>query len=479
MTETRITELLKGFQPQEFRRFGEFLASPYHNKSKLILELYNFIRIRTKNNDEINLDYEEIVGFLKNERGFSDTKCRVMISEFVKQMLRYLTQIGFESDLNYKRSLELAALNDRNLSKNFIKVLSEAEAAFSNTFNKDENFYYNKMYVDVEAFNYRLVRDDEWEPEQYKKISSSLDYYYVLTKLNLLHYMHYHINYLDDTAESQLWMNDDVIRYIESNIKVIKDEHPIIYMKYLILMTIINLDTPKYYLLLKDFVMKNVGKMNLNIQEYVFSALINYCLIQCNKGINRYRKERFMIYKFIEDKTSLYKTRLFSHIDFLNIIVASVEVNKLNWCEQFYEKYSNKILPEFRNDTQLITRAQILYSQKKTDDAIMLLNKVSYKSKYFYLRSKMMIAKISYETSNVDNIEYLIDAVRHYLNRNKNELSKINYELFNNFFKYISRMIKTEDYTKSEIRKIKKELFNEKYIASKEWLLSNFNKLLA
>ena len=90
----------------------------------------------------------------------------------------------------------------------------------------------------------------------------------------------------------------------------------------------------------------------------------------------------------------------------------------------------------------------------------------------------MTIAKIYYDTNSIEPVIYMNDAVRHYLDRNKKEISRINFELFSKFFKYISKIIKMENPNKNEVKKLKKELTKEEYVASKDWLTKKLDDML-
>ena len=44
MKNSQIIKLLRTFDPKEIRRFSEFISSPYFNKNKNVIKLYEVIR---------------------------------------------------------------------------------------------------------------------------------------------------------------------------------------------------------------------------------------------------------------------------------------------------------------------------------------------------------------------------------------------------------------------------------------------------
>lgn len=473
--ESKIVELLKSFNHNEYKKLGDFVRSPYHNKSDSLVLLYDYFAKFSKDFNEIYIDYGEIADFVLPDEKFNESRVRSLISNIVKLIESFLIYTAFETNVTYQKTLLLNALNSRNLPKSFKATLSETLEAQKKQYNRDEDFYYNQIYLEVESFNYYLDRNTRVNVEDFGKISDNINLFFILTKLNLLHFMTFQMQSSAETPH-RIWLMNEIIDYIEENLSWISKEHPVIYMKYLILMTIIKPGDESYFRNLKKFVLSNINKFRSEELNYVFGALTNYCMIRCNGGDIGFKYERFKVYKLIEDNEIHLNEKYFNFIEFLNAIISALEVNKIKWTERFFEKYKDRILPELKEPTVALAQTQILFHKKHYEEALTMLNSVNISNYYFYLRTKKLLVMIYYDMGKIEPILYIIDAARHYLKRNT-KITKINIELFLKFFNYLGKIVNLDSTQKAKIKNIKYELIKEEKVSSKEWLLTKIEEL--
>ena len=468
MKSSKLIRILRGLSKTEFKKFGDFLKSPYYNKSEKVIQLYDFLKDNYSEYEVDNITKESIAEYVYPETEYDEQKIRTLVSDFIKLIEKFLIVIEDEKNEVYQKLQLIRALNDRNISQSFSMVLKEALEMQKTEFNRDEDYYYNQMYLELESLNYKFKRDETFDREDYNKITSNIDLFFIITKLDMLHNVSIHEKNIKPDSNFNEWMYDEIIQYIEKNISLMKKEHPIIYMKYLILMSILNPDEEKYYESLKKYFTINWKKFNIFTREYVFGSLENYAVDRYNKGFLKFKNDRFFIYEFIEDNNILYYGNLISHIDFLNSITSALAVDEVVWAEKFYDKYKDKILPELKEDVLNLSLARIYYSKKEYEKAIMILNRISYKKYSFYLRSKTILAQIYYDNKDYEPTGYLIDAAKHYLNRKRGKMSVSEYDMFRNFFVFLGRLL---NLSKEDKYFFKKELEKKSNIVNKEWLL--------
>ncbi len=475
MKENKIVELLKSLSYNEFKKLGDFVKSPFHNKTESLIQFYDYLSGFSKDFGGLNIDYAEIADYVFPNEKFNESKVRSLISKFVRLAETFLIYQEFEKNTLFQRNLLLNTLNMRNLSKSFKATLNEIMGQQKKQFNKDEDYYYNQIYIEVESFNYFLERSPRIREEDFQKIGNNINLFFILTKLNLLHYMMFQMQNKSESTH-KIWLMNEVISYIEENLPSISKEHPIIYMKYLILMTIVKPSDETYFKNLKKFVLNNLNKLRTEELTYVFGALNNYCMIRCNGGDIGFKHERFRVYKLMEEKNIYSKEKSINFVDFLNAIISALEVNKVAWTEKFFEKHKDRLLPELKEPTIAIAQTQILYHNKQYEKALEVLNSVTYNNYYFYLRSKKLFIMIYYEMGNIEPILYIVDAAKHYLKRNT-KISSLNNELFMKFFNYIQKLVNLDPGQKNKIKNIKYELIKEENVSSKEWLLTKIEDL--
>ncbi len=476
MKSSKLIRVIRGLSKNEFRKFGDFIKSPFYNKNEKLSKLYDFLKDTNGEFEFASITKESLAEFVYPETKYDEQKIRTLVSDFIKMVEKFLVVIEEEKNSVFQKVYLVRALIDRNITGSFKTVLRETLDTQNKEFNRDEDYYYNQMYLELESLNYKVERDESVQRTDYNKITSNIDLFFIITKLSMLHFISHHEKDIKPDSDFNEWLIEEIIKFIKENLTLIKKEHPIIYMKYLVLMSIIYPDDEKYYESLKNYSIANWKKFNTYNRGYVFGSLKNYVIDKYNKGNIEFKKERFYIDKFIEDKNILDYENFISHTDFLNSISSALAVKNVKWAVSFFRKYKDKIIPELKEDAKNLALAQILYFKKDFEQANIYLNQISYRKYYFYLRSKMIIAQMLYDSGEYEPAGYLIDAVRHYLNRKKEKMPISEYYLFRNFFQLLGRLL---NISKADIRVFKQELKSQSNVANKEWLLKKaieFNK---
>ncbi len=472
MKETKFLELVGSLSEKDFRRLGEFLRSPFFNKTQAVISLYSYLQKIYPYFEKIELAdiSQKIFGSPKKQ-----PKVKSLISEFCKLTEKFFIQVALEENDLYLECSLLKYYSENNLIKNFEALQKKISKSLPKDFDKDESYYYNNGLIELAKFHFKLERNEEKLPDDIETVSNEIDLHFVITKLNMLHFLYYYKK-SNSKSEADLNFSQEILQYIESNSKTLKKDHPNIYLKFLVLMTIWKPDEEQYYHELKSFVFLKLQNLSLGNAEYFISALMNYTLEKCNEGHAKFQQERFEIYRLTEKNFIFKKLPFVNHIDFQNAISASIGVNNIKFAENFFFEYKNKLIPEFKKDTISLAKAQILFAQKKYDEALNIINRIDYLNSIFYLKSKILQSKIYYMQKEMNAQFYLIDSVKHYLKRNEDKISKNSYTLYWKYFLYLQRMINTSSKTKSKLLELRYDLEHEQNIASKEWLLENLPK---
>jgi len=472
MKESRFLELTGSLTDKEFKKFGEFLRSPYFNKSKTVITFYNYLQKIFPYLAKIDTAYlsQTIFGDAKKE-----DKILGLISEFSKLLEKFYVHTTIEENELYMNNILLRRFSDKNLPKNFETLNKKVYRTIPKDFDRDQDFYLNNMQIELSRFYFKLERNEEKLPDDVRKVSEYLDLYFIITKLNLFHFLNYYQKN-NTKNETDLFFTDEVLKYIESNSKTLKSHHPMIYGSYLILMTITKPEEEVYFRKLKSFVFSNIENFSLANAEYFISGLMNYTVEKCNEGNSRFQFERFEIYRLSEKKFIFKRLSFINHIDFQNAISASLGVNNIKFAEEFLFKYKSKLIPEFKKDTISSVKAQILFAQKRYDEALNYTNKIDYLNSIFYLKAKVLQSKIYYMQKEINAQHYLIDTVKHYLKRNEDKMTKKNCEMYRKYFLYLQKMTNPNNLIKSKLIELRHDLEKESNIASKEWLLENLPK---
>jgi len=476
MKESKLTEILKGISRNEYRKFGEFLNSPFHNKSRNIQQLYELISKNFQNLDSYVISIRYIIPNVFKGKKNGDQNARTLLSLFTKLLEQFLVYTEFEKYSRGQKVTLLKALSDRNISKAFETTVKEVNLNLSEEFNRNIDYYYDvltakEIYLNYEGENVELDLDKE-----YIKMAEEADCMFIVTKLKILNtVLSRRYRPLAD-LQSQYWGIDRLVKYIERNISNIKKNHPTVYSEYKILMMVLNPENPQHFLDLKQHVFSNVSNYKSDEKLQVYYSLTNHCVNRLARGDSKFLKSLFEIYKQFEN-TGFYKdSNNLQYIDFMNVIQCGVDIKNIKWIESFLENYQSNLSNDIKKDTINLGKAIIFFAKKEYEKCIEHLSKVSYRKVFFYLKVKETQIKVYYEQGETESSESALDALSHYLKRHKDKMG-IHYSRYSTFIKYLKRMLKLDPKDNIGIRLFVKELMVAKDLIAREWILERLIQL--
>lgn len=478
MKNSKLEELFWSFSDKSYKRAREFLNSPYFNKNPNFVLLLDHIESFKDTQLPENEDFHAYIV----ERELCDkSNVRVFISQFTKLIQLFLETEELGKRPMLRRTFLLNVLNGINAQKSFSMILNETKKQQEEIFTKDEDYYYNQMYIELEELNHKMARDNYQLNDNIKNVSVNLDNFFILSKLSLLHFASHYQKDLSSYFNTDIWLQKEMEKFLSKEYESLKKDHPIIYAKYLILLTISQPANLNNYHRLKEFTIINSGKLNIDILDYIFTALMNYAITKLNNEGEDFSKEVVELFYLMERFGIINSSSSVDYRVFLNIITTFIARNDIEKAEEFYGKYNGLIPPFFREDTANLALANIEFHKGGREKAVELLNVINYKNYYFYLRSKTLLSKILFETGDFESIQYLCDATKHYLKRNEDKISKSLYRIYYNYFSMADKLVKLKLKQGMNISEKKQTLLKtirkEKLLVSKAWLMDRVKEL--
>ena len=476
MRESKLTEMVKGITPHEFKRFGEFLNSPFHNKSKKIIQLYELINNNYHEFDANVITNEKIAKSIFSEEGNKDQNVRTLISSFNSLLEEFLILLELDKNIAQGKLFLLKSLRDRNILKTFEMISKEITELIKKDFNRNSDFYFYDLTHKEIALNYHGEDLDLDLDKSYMEMSDTTDYFFIVTKLKGLNSVISRKILSGVNIYKRFWAIEHILSNIEKNIDIIESKHPIIYSEYKILMMVTEPDKEKHFHDLEKQVFHNITKYNEEELEQVYYSLSNYCVNRIALGEEKFVHELYKIHTNFE-KTEFYaKNKNLQYTDFIGIIICGLNIKQHKWVKYFFDTYKSNISSEVKRDTINLSSALISFSLKKYKDCISQLNKVGYKYTYFYLKSKETLIKSYYELGEIDSMEAVIDAAKHYLKRHREMLS-IHYDRYILFLNYVINLSRLDKKQKSDVKVLMKKLDENRTTISRDWLIEKIIEL--
>ncbi len=464
MNDTKLIEIYQMLSESELKRLDKFIASPYFNESKTILEMHNFIRAFSPDYNDPGLDKSSLWAELYPGEAHQDSRLRHFMSRLLKLLQEFLAQQSFSSD-SFKKNMELLeALRlhkaEGNYQKTYRKFRKEFEELGTDSYLKNflldeelNRFYSISSLVTLQNIDSSLQTSAE-----------NLDRFYIVNKLRFFCSV---INF------KRVLQMDHRNRFMDEILEMAEEpefqEEPAIKIYLLILQTLIDPeDLDKFKLLLdslKD--LRNEFEDEELRGMYVFAQ--NYCIRKANQGKTEFLQDLFNIYEQVISEGIIFSEGQFSAATYKNIVANALRLKKYNWAEAFIKDYNSKLPDEERENALTYNMARVHFDRRDYDQVITLLQQVEYSDVFYSLDSRSILLKTYYELDEVDSMEALVNSFRIFLRRNK-ILSEQQRKGYMNLIKFASQASRVRPRDKDRVNKLESDISNTSPIADVGWL---------
>jgi hypothetical protein len=480
MQKSNLIELLKVFTPKEFREFGDFVKSPYFNKNEKVINLYNYIKKYFPNLENEKLDKEKVYESLTGKKEYNDGLMRTLIFSLSKLAEEYFyhsytTQI--EKDITYLDFLFNVKGSDKLFEKKYKQVYDSLEKEIS----KNQYHYYclYRLQSLRTGFNSKkrafLNKKDFHEQDEIDTLNSLLSFY-LLAALPEYRFFYNQANVVN--MDLKFSFLDEIIAFLKrTGFHKKVPELNLLFNELLL----VKEGDEKYFYAVKEIAMKEIDNYSYGLRYNTIGLLANRALTDYYNGKDKFLQERFEIYDLIIRK-GLYKKFEVGHFDdmlFKNIVSTALQLNKVEWTENFIKEYIDKINPEDRENSLNLNLARLSFYKGNYDEALNHLSEIKNVNHIHYKTEiKILTLMIYYEQKRNDEVVTVIDNYRHFLS-NDTLLPEVRKERNYNFLKFTNDLIKLKENTGSKtIHDLEYELKNTPNTYEKEWLLSKAESLL-
>lgn len=491
---SKLVLLLNSLDPGELQEMYLWLKSPLHNNSPRLIALFRFLRKNVWRKDtpfpllkalrvlkivSQNAKTEEITTKDKQDYRKIASRLTLQLEEFLKWK-------------QYKRNetggalLLMNSFLERQLYKANSKLINKTKRLQQQNQLRDLKFYKNEFELAEMGFFMDMILRNRKAGDSMMSVINTLHhscfiqllrYYCALTNFkNLL------------TLESEVPFQKVLLDYLE-NSDDLKDNTVNLYYR---LLKLLNNGKTEDYFSFKDLLFSSLQEFDKNELRQFFAFMSNYCQKMTNEGNSEFFEERFTIFKTGLDlgcwTTSIY----FSHHQFVQIIYVSLQLNKLDWTEQFISNYKDKLPPHVAENTLLFCQSRLAFSQGKYDQAQDYLRKINHLEDFYWkLEVKTLLLRIyydngdlSFENFDIHPIHNELEALRVNALRGSGtkmaEQSRIKFSNFSLILKKILIIKRNRIFKKikqEEIEKLETEFLNTKPIIGWHWLVEKIDEL--
>lgn len=491
MYRHKIIGLLKSFSADEMIRFREFISSPYFNKNKKIIVLFDELFKHHPHFSSVDLDKKFIFKQIYPNLEFNDSTFRNLAAKLLNLGQNFILN-EYSSDNNLTTLVHLtSALLNRGQNELYKINSKRLSTHLNDTKEIDFNFLYSKYLFERNQFNYTILNDKiiqkKKTSKQIESLTKSGNYLtiYYITEIICL-YLNYFIysdkynlkdhDYLKRVLEN---LNFDAL-YIELKEKC--DCSFILKMYILLYKSFSQSKKVEYYFEYKNFLISHSGFLSRDEISFHYSKLISYCILKRNSNDNTFNseKELFNLYENILNQ-KFYKNERYPYLPtslFRDILLLSLSIEKFDWAYSFIKVYSKEVAEKEEVNIYNFGMAFFHYGKGNFITSLDFINKISIDHFIYKYDIKNLSLKIFYELDYTEEALCLIHSYKEFL-RNNDFMPDERKKKHKNYIKYLEKLIliKSGNYV-TDLDYLKYEVNKKKNILYKNWFNSKIDELI-
>lgn len=468
MIKSRLIEVIKTFSNKEFRELKKWLASPAHNQREDVVLLFDYLSKKENLNKENYLTKEAAFKVIYHKEKFDDAKMRQVMHFLFKNIEDFLLFSEFSAD-KLTTTLTLAKIyRSRKLDRSFLKTKKDIEQILQPKDYQSEDLSFKKYLFQKELYEFQSVIKRS-QDLNLQELTDTFDEVYLSEKLRHgclinAHKRVYKVEYSEGLLK-------EILTYIESNNLQNNPRIGIYFYLYKITSDFSNEDD---FFILKEYLLTSKSFTKTELKEiYLFA--INFCISKINQNNKAFIEESYLLYKEGIESNIFIDNNTLSRWTFNNALTTGFSLKKYEWAEDFINKFSKYLKPEYRENYVQYNMARLYFNTKKYEKSMVLVSQYEFKDILVNLSAKTMLLKMYCEQSEFRVLESLLESMRAYIQRKKVlGYHKSNYK---NIIRYTKKLLKVNPYSKAQKEKLKAEIETAKPLTEKAWLLKQLSEL--
>lgn len=463
MINTKLATLLYTLSEKEIKQLKKWIASPFFNKRKDVIELFDFF-CQYQKKYQSTPSKESIFEHLFPNQNYDDHKVRLSMSFLKKLTEQFLVYQVNQEDTYQQKMLLSKVYRERKLESQAKQLLRDIEKYLTqNSEQKGADHYELSYQYHTEKLEYEKT-EDRTLPKSLQKLMKDLDTSYLIRKLMYATRAKTIQNYSDIQYDLGL------LKYIIPQLKESENllSNPVVYGFYKAFRVSSPQAVKADYLELKQLLLdREVEQYSLQELDYLLAIAIGYSTIEANKGNFSILIDLLDFYKFGLEK-GLFGDM--NHHTFKNIVNIGLSNRKLDWVDSFIQKYGERIDDKHRVHMVNMSKANLAYFRGEYHEALELIRQTSFNDIFHKINTRIIVLKSLYNLKEWSVLQSQVKAFEVFIRRHV----EIGYkqELYLNFILILRRILNLNPYDETAKTELQQQLKEQVNIGQKKWLLT-------
>jgi hypothetical protein len=487
MYKIEFLRILGTFSRKRLNKFGEYLNSPYFNKTGALIRLFDIVK---KHHPDYSNITEEYLRYSLSNGGkvYSKLFMKKLFSRMGKNLLEFVYTENLKINKYYISESVLNELKENNLKNEYLKTFNQAILNLSKLGLCSNNYLYQYMIL-TNKFNFDYERSRILKKKNYIRFIDELDrmanklFDFFIIDFTSLYFSSYFVSYNAnfDFKQTDIYKIYNSMNFNSlSEINIQQGDYHKTYGYLLKLYG--NYDNEEYYTNYKDMVFKYSDQMQKDEFAFHVHKLISYCIlkIENNSSVNKYSSEIISLYDvFLNHRLFVRENNKYlSREIFRSIVLNTSRYGKTEWLIEFLNKAGDYLNPSEVENLSHYGYMYAYFYSNNFEKALHHANKIKLDYFIYKFDVKDLLLRIFYELGYT---EETLNQIRSFLQFVRTEkISGAEWKRrYINFALYLEKIVKYRagDRKRIDIGFLENKLMKSDNVYYREWLIEKIQPL--
>ena len=359
MKKSKLVYLLTSLTPDEFKRLGRFIRSPYFGYNENVTNLYNYLKKYYPEFEQDKLEREKAFARLFPDEAFNWNKLKKLMYTLKQLTEEYLIVMELEQAPFEKKKWFARALARRGLFDYFDRETQHLMEELDQQPFRDMAYFESKTSLLSERYFHPQFDRYQKKDHTLRELVDHFEAYYQLAALRFGSEMHNRKRLFKEKQSALAKVS-------------LLDQNPT-YQLYLLLREVQKNGLEQDFEQLEKAFFETRDQLSRVDQQIVYLNGLNYVIQTMNQGNARYTRKALQWYQYGLDSRLLMEQNLMSETTFGNIVTIACREKEFEWAAQFIEQYQQFLHPDQRQDVAGFNRISIHFYQNQFEDALRFL----------------------------------------------------------------------------------------------------------
>ncbi len=469
MHKSKLIKLFSGLSRTELLEFGRYLKTPFFNRDKNLLTLYNYVKKFHPKYDSEKIDKEV---FAKKHMGGESSKNRKIndwMSDLSSKLEDYLILTETRKKSYARDFLLLDAMKERKMDELFYRSIKNIGAKLENSIERDMFYFFYQWQLMHEAFFYSSTSKKYKDQVDIQRTMEYMDMFFCAVKLRYSGEMMTQQQML--AGKHSIALLDEVRKEIE---KPSYDEHSKLFKIYNLTLELFYEKRDETYEELETLIYDQLHLGNIDEKLTLLNFLLAHANSRLGEGDLKYTQKIFDLYVYKINNDLLLEDGYVPATHFINISYLATTLERAEWLKIFISNYEQYLTDVEKENASQLARAYLCFAEGAYKDSLLILRQMG-GAYALYTRTLAIQCHYEFET-DTDVVILECNNFNKYLNRN-DKIADTTKDYPKNFIRFV-RILVEAPYKKDVTRdKLQEKLSNTKRIFARYWLHSKINDL--